>query len=332
MGKSLHFVDVPVKVGGLSATTTEYKTMSAPMTMSLTMSPPTMLDQRSEDLVFRDVPIDVGGLDQVKRPNNRSHHLFDEVVESDSDSDDYDNVTVPEEFIDELPSFTVFCKCRHHLWFDDVKKRPHHNQARCRVCSSLQMSCQIGWRNGVSIEHEQQELKLHNDETRRWRTLENQLHFEAKHYRTSMIVLSYDDTSALVLPKLSRRAPKGGPKGGVGFVPWNITNHGAFENHYFYTLKHVIPKGSNRINTFLYFYLRRLKMFDNCHAKCQRLVLMADNFIENKCNMLLCFLSHLIYWRWFTTIELLFGPVGHTHNGNDSVQQHRGRFSQFYPC
>jgi len=46
---------------------------------------------------------------------------------------------------------------------------------------------------------------------------------------------------------------------------------------------------------------------------------MADNYIENKCNVLIVFLCHLIHWSWFETIELLFGPVGHTHNGNDSV-------------
>lgn len=265
----------------------------------------------TEMVVFCDVPIDVSLCEHKGNGNN----LFEEVVESDSDFDTYDNV-ISKDIVNQLPSFSVFCKCRHHSWFDKVKNRPHHTQARCPDCDSLQMSCRIAWRNGLPIEKYKEALKLHNDETRR--TFENRIHFDAKQYRGRMIVLSYDDTSALFLPRLSRRAPKG-PKGGVGFVPWNIENHGAFENHYFYTLKHVIPKGSNRICTFIYYYLFRLKMFDNCQSKCQRLILMADNFSENKCNLFLCFLSHLIYWKWFTTIELYFGPVGHTHNGNDSV-------------
>ena len=45
---------------------------------------------------------------------------------------------------------------------------------------------------------------------------------------------------------------------------------------------------------------------------------MADNFTENKCNTLFAFLCHLIHLNWFDEVELLFGPVGHTHNGNDS--------------
>ena len=45
---------------------------------------------------------------------------------------------------------------------------------------------------------------------------------------------------------------------------------------------------------------------------------MADNFVENKCNILLAFCSHLIHIGWFDEIELLYGPVGHTHGGNDT--------------
>lgn len=84
-------------------------------------------------------------------------------------------------------------------------------------------------------------------------------------------------------------------------------------------LKHKIGKGANRICTFLYFYLRRLKFFDTRQKLCRKLVCMADNYIENKCNVFLIFLCHLVHWQWFDTIELVFGPVGHTHNGNDSV-------------
>ena len=266
-------------------------------------------------IVFRDVPIAVGGSFQLDTQRatqfakQRKHHLFDDKVGSDSDDNNYD---VPPELVDKLPSFSLFCKCRHNDWFKTVKNRPKHHHAKCKTCFKLQTMCQIGWKNGVSIEGFRQELKLHNDETRSWRDLENKLHHDALHYKQSMMVISYDDTAALLLPKFTNRTPKGLRKGaGLAFVPWNISNHGLPENHYFYTVKHLIPKGSNRICTFLYYYLRRVKMFDSCQKNCQKLILMADNYIENKCNMLLCFLSQLIYSKWFTHM-LLFGPVGHT--------------------
>lgn len=271
--------------------------------------------------VFEEVPIEVGGSCGLSSPRStfhvRSEDLFDD-VESDSDDNEYD-MSIPEELLDSLPCFSLFCKCRHHSWFDKVKKRPKHRQARCTTCSKLQLHCLLRWRANLSIDNCRKTLALHNQETRLWRDLENKFHSVAKQYNTKILVLSYDDTSALALPKFSLREPKTLPKGGVKFVPWNISNHGMSENHYFYSLKHLIQKGGNRICTFLYYYLARLKQFDSLQKNCQKLILMADNFVENKCNLLLCFLSQIIYMKWFETIELLFGPVGHTHNGNDSV-------------
>ena len=44
---------------------------------------------------------------------------------------------------------------------------------------------------------------------------------------------------------------------------------------------------------------------------------MADHASENKNNTLLAFLTELIYLKIFDTVELYYGPVGHTHNGRD---------------
>jgi hypothetical protein len=46
---------------------------------------------------------------------------------------------------------------------------------------------------------------------------------------------------------------------------------------------------------------------------------MGDNFAENKNHTLFAFCSELLQHNWFDEIQLLFGPVGHTHNGNDAV-------------
>jgi len=77
----------------------------------------------------------------------------------------------------------------------------------------------------------------------------------------------------------------------------------------------------------LYFILRRIKCKVNCNAnelaqkKAPKLILMADNYTENKNNILFQFLSELVMRGWFDEIELMFGPVGHTHNGNDAVHR-----------
>src|SRR4051794_33614540 len=39
--------------------------------------------------------------------------------------------------------------------------------------------------------------------------------------------------------------------------------------------------------------------------------MIADNYTT--------FCSHIIHLGWFDIIELMFGPVGHTHNGNDAT-------------
>lgn len=263
--------------------------------------------------------IDVAGISHEHRrrlARQRKHSLYDVRVDSDSDDESPD---VAPNLVDKLPSFSLFCRTRHHLWFKMVKNRPSHRHQLCRRCFRLSSLCQIGWRNGVNIELFQREVSLHLNEVRCWRVIEVNEQTNAKQYQTRVIVLSYDDTSALSLPRFGVREPKGLPYGTVDFVPWNITNHGLKENHYFYTLKERIPKGGNRICTFLYHYLKRLKFFDVCQRTCRKLILMGDNYVENKCNVLLCFLCHLVHWNWFDTVELLFGPVGHTHNGNDSV-------------
>ena len=110
-------------------------------------------------------------------------------------------------------------------------------------------------------------------------------------------------------------------------IPFNLTNHGSQENFYCYTVYHRFDKGANRLCSTLYHYLRRLKFHqpeecrqNSCGQRGGRtLVLMADNYAENKNNTLFAFCSELILRGWFDEVQLLFGPVGHTHNGNDAV-------------
>ena len=236
-----------------------------------------------------------------------------------------------------FPSVSTLRRARHTGWFKQVQRRPEHKHARCPTCMLLQQRCVNGWRDRVDVDVYKAELYWHNQETRKWRDMEIDLHAQSRFDAGRLIVISYDDTSSLDLPKFTNRPPKHFPQSSVSFVPFNITNHGAYENNYIYTLKHAIPKGGNRICTFLYHYLHRIKFQDVVSGSVQerqkharRLVLMADNFTENKCNTLFAFLSHLIHLNWFDEVELLFGPVGHTHNGNDSCHNcHNNMCGQF---
>lgn len=172
-----------------------------------------------------------------------------------------------------------------------------------------------------------EQLKAHHFEVKHWRRLETMLQLQAQTHPEEVIVLSYDDTSAMGFPRMTNRPIKSMPNDRVYMTPFNLTNHGTGENIYIYDFKHKWRHGADRLCTNLYFVLSRIK-FKNPESstrteKTQRLtrklVLMADNCTENKNNPLFQFLAELIMRGWFDDIELLFGPVGHTHNGNDAV-------------
>jgi hypothetical protein len=111
----------------------------------------------------------------------------------------------------------------------------------------------------------------------------------------------------------------------VQVIPFNLTNHGNSENFYFYTLKGQFKKGANRLCTTLWHVTQRIRNGKaTTHAEkaqklARHLILIADNYSENKNNTLLAFCNELIYHKLFDKITLLYGPVGHTHNGGDAV-------------
>ena len=111
----------------------------------------------------------------------------------------------------------------------------------------------------------------------------------------------------------------------VNVIPFNLTNHGGKENFYIYTIQDQFHKGGNRLCTTLYHTLKRIKNKEHTHgweraqAKARELVCLGDNVSENKCNTLFAFFCELIFRGWYDSVEIWFGPVGHTHNGNDAV-------------
>jgi hypothetical protein len=66
-------------------------------------------------------------------------------------------------------------------------------------------------------------------------------------------------------------------------------------------------KGANRWCTTVYHALRALKNSGHPAARARMLVLVGDNFSENKNNCNLDFLTELIQRGWYDEIQLLFG-------------------------
>ena len=68
--------------------------------------------------------------------------------------------------------------------------------------------------------------------------------------------------------------------------------------------------------------IRRAKS-DYTHErhKARTLILIADSASENKNNVLFAYCTDLVENGWYDSVELLFGPVGHTHNGVDSTHK-----------
>jgi hypothetical protein len=104
-------------------------------------------------------------------------------------------------------------------------------------------------------------------------------------------------------------------------VPWLLADHSTGRFFYFYTVKHRFKGGANRLCTTLMRIFRASKFSNHVSRFARELCLVADNCSENKNNTLLAFASHLVMLGWYDEIEIVFGPVGHTHNGVDAQHQ-----------
>ena len=224
-----------------------------------------------------------------------------------------------------FPSFSTFMRARYDDEFNDVKKREKHFHFRCTQCADLTTLVRLAARDPLQkIEYEKM-LKAHHFEVKSWRALEAQKKLHAKSRPDDEIVLSYDDTSAMGFPRTTNRPLKTLPKDRCWMVPFNITNHGTSENAYFYDFQGKWGKGSDRLCTILYTVLRRIKERTSGSQEqmeqklARKLTLMGDNCSVNKSNQMFAFCTELVQRGWFDEVEMLFGPVGHTHNGNDAV-------------
>jgi hypothetical protein len=221
-----------------------------------------------------------------------------------------------------LPSFTCFRKARNHKDFKDVKHRPLHYHARCRDCDELNAIRLRGFVNDEQKVAFDIAFKAHQAEARSWHEHEESTKAESRRNGgMTSVVIGYDDTSALELPKFTNRDVKNLTKSRLQIIPFNITNYTSGETAYVYTLKGRYPKGANRLCTVLYHYLRKLKHGTHPSRFARKLYLHADNYAENKNNAVFMFATHLVMIGWYDEVHLEFGPPGHTHNGTDAVHR-----------
>jgi hypothetical protein len=226
-----------------------------------------------------------------------------------------------------IPSFSCFKSARWDKDFRDVTSRAKHYHCLCETCDKLKARRLKGFANSDHQATWQAMFDAHEAEKHGWRKLEAAREAQVKANPSDSILLSYDDTSALKLPKLSNRDVKNVTKSRLSVTPFNICNYGSGESAYVYTVKNRFKKGGNAICTVLYHMLRKIKFGDHESRNARTLYLHADNASMNKNNVLFQFLTEIIQKQWFDTVYLEFGPPGHTHNGRDAVHHIHNRIA-----
>jgi len=243
-----------------------------------------------------------------------------------------------------FPSYSTFVRALKDPQFNDVKPRPKHFHCRCPTHASLMAKIELAKHNPRERAEYDMLLRVHHQECKFWRNLESELQCQARTNPDKATVISYDDTSSMGFPRLTNRTVKNYPNDRVFMTPLNVTNHGTGENVYFYDFKNKWLHGADRMVTILYHVLYRIKTKPDAEAtahelgqkRCTTLYLMADNAGLNKNNTVLAFVSELVMRGWYQEVQMLFGPVGHTHNGNDAVHyvhnQICGNFDSITPA
>ena len=220
----------------------------------------------------------------------------------------------------ELPCISYFKDARHDDMFSDVKNRARHNHCRCPTCASLQARRLKVFNSTYDREQFKKEWTDHQNERRWWRDLEHRLVARARHSPATHNCFWFDDTNAAGFPHITNRPYKNLPTSRFQLIPFLIADLARGRDFYVYTAKGRFKKGANRLCTTLLRTLRATKFSGDASRLARKLHLIADNFAENKNNTLFAFCSDLVLRAWYDVIVLVYGPVGHTHNGGD--QQH----------
>jgi len=173
--------------------------------------------------------------------------------------------------------------------------------------------------------YDQKEFELewqdHQNEKRGWRDHETGIVLGSRHNPRDEQAFWYDDTLSLGFPRLTKRTLKNLTTSRFHLIPALFADLARGKDFYIYTAKNRFAKGANRLATSLYVLIRSSKWGKDIARFARKLTLIADNFSENKNNILFAFASHLVMLGWYDVIIFVYGPPGHTHNGGD--QQHQ---------
>ena len=213
-----------------------------------------------------------------------------------------------------VPSVGTLKRARRHHNFDDVKRRVKHYHCRCATCAALQAQRLKAFKNGDDEAKYKKDFELHNLCVWTWRDLEIYWKGVSVSSPQTTAMLSFDDTGKVGLPLFTKREYKNLGSSRQYWTPFLLYDHGAGTRDYVYTPTGRFHKGGNRYCTLLFIAVLRIKN-NPAHPShtARRLVLVADNYSENKNNTLFQFWAHMITCGWFDEVILLFGPVGHTH-------------------
>jgi hypothetical protein len=224
----------------------------------------------------------------------------------------------PEATNKDRPSLSTLKKARWTSKFKDVVKRKNHTHCRCSECYTLEARSKRGFQCPEEERQWEMDSELHTKAVDHFRECEKDWQIRAAHAPEKYNLFSFDDTGTLKLPHFSNRQPKNLPSARLELIPFLIEDHARGKKTYMYSTKGRYSKGANRICGQLYAAIEALKT-DTSHVAhlARNLCLICDNFSENKNNTLFAMCSDLILNGWYDEVQLLYGPVGHTHSGID---------------
>jgi hypothetical protein len=219
------------------------------------------------------------------------------------------------------PSPRTFERARKDGRFKDVKKRRSHHHARCVTCKTLAAEAKCGFTDAAKKAEWDQKRRVHQNEVREWRKVEEILKAQARNNPDEVTLFAYDDTEAMYFPHFTNRDYKSMTKIKFPVVPWLLWNYSTNKKDYVYMVKDRWKKGGNRLISQLHAACRRVKSdYKNPKKayKSRRLVVIGDNFAENKNAEIFAWATEVVQEGWYDSVEFYFGPVGHTHNGVDA--------------
>jgi hypothetical protein len=184
----------------------------------------------------------------------------------------------------------------------------------------LRIQSRKGFDGDEDIEAYTLAYKRHQEHVTTWQDVEAYYKDQAIHQPFKYITILGDDTKSRGFPNLTNRSWKSlGSTPRVHFVPFLFENYATDEQVYVYSLKGKYKKGGNRWATTMHSIVRAIKERDCPAATADTLVFIGDNYGENKNNANLAFCMMMVFEGWFKEVQLLYGPVGHTHNKIDAT-------------